>query len=277
MRDERRVALEAIATEVRACTRCRLHEGRTKAVPGEGEPDTEVVFVGEGPGFNEDREGRPFVGRAGGLLVRLLGTIGWRREDVFITNVVKCRPPDNRDPEPDEIAACAPYLRRQLEVLDPAVVVTLGRYSMATFLPGARIGRVHGTTTPADPDTGARDALVFAMYHPAAALRSPAVERDSLEDVAKVPGVLVRSRDLRATHEADRADAPIDAIPADAPIDADDGSSPPTEAAPVVATGPTDDAAAAAAASVDATDQAAHMAAGASDQTADEASQLTLF
>ena len=145
-RDERRAALEAIASEVRVCTRCRLHEGRTKAVPGEGDPDTEVVFVGEGPGFNEDREGRPFVGRAGGLLVQLLGSIGWQREDVFITNVVKCRPPDNRDPQPDEIAACAPYLRRQLEALDPAVVVTLGRYSMATFMPGARIGQVHGTT-----------------------------------------------------------------------------------------------------------------------------------
>ncbi len=271
-RDERRVALEAIATEVRACTRCRLHEGRTTAVPGEGEPDTEVVFVGEGPGFNEDREGRPFVGRAGGLLVRLLGTIGWRREDVFITNVVKCRPPDNRDPEPDEIAACAPYLRRQLEVLDPAVVVTLGRYSMATFMPGTRIGQVHGTTAPADPDTGARDALVFAMYHPAAALRSPAVERDSLEDVAKVPGVLLRSRDLRATHEADRADEPHAAARADALTDATDPDSPTTDAAPVIATGPTDDPAA-----VDANEPPARVAAGASGPTTDDASQLTLF
>ena len=158
-RDERRVALEAIASEVRACTRCRLHEGRGKAVPGEGSPDTEVVFVGEGPGFNEDREGRPFVGRAGGLLVQLLGSIGWQREDVFITNVVKCRPPDNRDPQPDEIAACAPYLRRQLEALDPAVVVTLGRYSMAAFMPDARIGQVHGTTAPIDPELGPSDGV----------------------------------------------------------------------------------------------------------------------
>ncbi len=102
--DGRDTALEAIAAEVRACTRCRLAAGRTRAVPGEGNPNTEVVFVGEGPGFNEDRQGRPFVGRAGDLLVRLLATIGWRREDVFITNIVKCRPPDNRDPEPDEIA-----------------------------------------------------------------------------------------------------------------------------------------------------------------------------
>ena len=133
---ERRAALEAIAAEVRVCTNCRLHETRTRAVPGEGDPETEVVFVGEGPGFNEDRQGRPFVGRAGDLLVKLLASIGWRREDVFITNVVKCRPPDNRDPQPDEIAACAPYLRRQLEVLDPAVVVTLGRFSMATLHAG---------------------------------------------------------------------------------------------------------------------------------------------
>lgn len=196
-RRERLEALEQIADEVRACTGCRLHEGRTLAVPGEGDPDTEVVFVGEGPGMNEDREGRPFVGRAGGLLVRLLGSIGWQRQDVFITNVVKCRPPDNRDPQPDEIAACAPYLRRQLEVLDPAVVVTLGRYSMGTFMPGARIGQVHGTTQPVDPETGARDALVLAMYHPAAALRAAAVERESFEDVARVPSVLVRARERR--------------------------------------------------------------------------------
>ncbi|MDP2350145.1 MAG: uracil-DNA glycosylase, partial [Chloroflexota bacterium] len=185
-RRERLAALEQIADEVRACTGCRLHEGRTRAVPGEGDPDTEVVFVGEGPGMNEDREGRPFVGRAGGLLVRLLGSIGWQRQDVFITNVVKCRPPDNRDPQPDEIAACAPHLRRQLEVLDPAVVVTHGRYSMGTVMPGARIGQVHGTTQPVDPETGARNALVFAMYHPAAALRAAAVERESFADVARV-------------------------------------------------------------------------------------------
>ncbi|HEX6868018.1 MAG TPA: uracil-DNA glycosylase, partial [Candidatus Limnocylindrales bacterium] len=176
---ERRTALEAIATEVRDCTRCRLHETRTKAVPGEGDPSTEVVFIGEGPGQNEDLEGRPFVGRAGGLLVNLLGHIGWTRDDVFITNIVKCRPPGNRDPEPDEVAACAPYLHRQLEVLDPAVIVTLGRHSMGRFMPGARISQAHGTTGPVDPSTGASDATVFAMYHPAAALRTPSIERES--------------------------------------------------------------------------------------------------
>jgi uracil-DNA glycosylase family 4 len=194
---ERRPALEAIAAEVRACTNCRLHETRTRAVPGEGDPETEVVFVGEGPGFNEDREGRPFIGRAGDLLVKLLASIGWRREDVFITNVVKCRPPDNRDPLPDEIAACAPYLRRQLEVLDPAVVVTLGRFSMATFMPGARISQAHGTVRPVDPATGAGSALVFAMYHPAAALRTPAIERESYADIAMVPSALIDARGRR--------------------------------------------------------------------------------
>lgn len=252
---ERRAALEQIAEEVRACTACRLHEGRTRGVPGEGAADTEVVFVGEGPGFNEDREGRPFVGRAGGLLVRLLGHIGWRREDVFITNVVKCRPPDNRDPQPDEIAACASYLRRQLEVLDPAVVVTLGRHSMATFMPGARIGQVHGTTAPADPATGARDALVFAMYHPAAALRTPAIEQDSFEDIAKVPAVLLRSRARRAGAEPIEGDEPAgDAARGDA--DAPDGT--PADA-------PRDDA------------QPIRPTVPAADPAVDDASQLTLF
>src|SRR5918992_5623782 len=175
--DERKKALDEIAAEVCVCTRCPLSAQRTKAVPGEGNPDTEVMFVGEGPGFNEDREGRPFVGRAGALLVKLLAAIGWRREEVFITNVVKCRPPDNRDPQPDEIAACEPFLRRQLEALDPALVVTLGRHSMGRFMPGARISQAHGTVRPADPATGAGDASVYAMYHPAAALRTPEIER----------------------------------------------------------------------------------------------------
>jgi uracil-DNA glycosylase family 4 len=204
---ERRAALEAIATEVRGCTRCKLAAGRTNAVPGEGSPDTEVVFVGEGPGFNEDRLGRPFVGRAGDLLVKLLRSIEWRREDVFITNVVKCRPPDNRDPEPEEVAACAPYLRRQLEILDPAVIVTLGRHSMGRFMPGARISQAHGTTAAVDPVTGAPDATVFAMYHPAAALRTPAIERESFDDIGLVPRAVLdaRARRAAARSASDRA------------------------------------------------------------------------
>jgi DNA polymerase len=210
--DKRQAALDAIATEVRACTRCRLAGTRTLAVPGEGSADTEVVFVGEGPGFNEDRQGRPFVGRAGELLNRLLGSIEWPRQDVFITNVVKCRPPDNRDPEPDEIAACAPFLHRQLEVLDPALVVTLGRHSMATFRPGVRISQVHGTTAPVDPATGARDATMLAMYHPAAALRTPEIERQSYQDIGGAPRALVEARARRG---APAAPAP----PAEAAVD----------------------------------------------------------
>ena len=211
----RQTALEGIAAEVRICTKCRLHETRTRAVPGEGDPETEVVFVGEGPGFNEDRGGRPFIGRAGDLLVKLLASIGWRREDVFITNVVKCRPPDNRDPQPDEIAACAPYLRRQLEVLDPAVIVTLGRFSMATFMPGARISQAHGTIRPVDPATGAGSAVVFAMYHPAAALRTPSIERESYADIANVPMTLLGSRRRRETATT------ATAIATDPPADTD--------------------------------------------------------
>jgi uracil-DNA glycosylase len=208
---ERRQVLDAIAAEVRVCTKCRLHETRTNAVPGEGDPETEVVFVGEGPGFNEDRGGRPFIGRAGDLLVKLLASIGWRREEVFITNIVKCRPPENRDPMPDEVAACAPYLHRQLETLDPAVVVTLGRHSMARFMPGARISQAHGTVRPVDPETGARDALVLAMYHPAAALRTPAIEVESYADMAGVPVALL---DARRRRESARApEAPVLAAP----------------------------------------------------------------
>jgi uracil-DNA glycosylase len=221
---ERRAALEAIATEVRTCTRCRLASGRTNAVPGEGSPDTEVILIGEAPGFNEDRLGRPFIGRAGDLLVKLLGSIGWRRDDVFITNVVKCRPPDNRDPEPDEVAACAPYLKRQLEILDPALIVTLGRHSMGRFMPGARISQAHGTTTAVEPASGARDATVFAMYHPAAALRGAEVERQTYEDIAHAPQVLLDSRGRRSSTSPpppsvadDRPEPAVEAVPELAP------------------------------------------------------------
>ncbi len=208
--EERRAALETIATEVRDCTRCRLAEGRTKAVPGEGSADTEVVFVGEGPGQNEDRQGRPFVGAAGTLLQELLGMIGWSRDDVFITNVVKCRPPNNRDPEPDEIAACQPYLRRQLEVLDPALLVTLGRFSLQTFMPGDRISRVHGTERPIDPSTGARAATGYALYHPAAALRQGSLKETMQRDMATVPEVLIRARAERASDDPAAAAAAPD-------------------------------------------------------------------
>jgi uracil-DNA glycosylase len=195
--DERRSALEAIASEVRVCDRCRLASGRTRAVPGEGHPDTEVVFVGEGPGQREDEQGRPFVGAAGTLLGELLGLVGWKRDEVFITNVVKCRPPGNRDPEPDEIEACRPYLRRQLEVLDPALVVTLGRFSLQSFMPGSRIGQAHGTERSVDPATGAHAARAYAMYHPAAALRQASLKVTMERDMAGIPDALLRARAAR--------------------------------------------------------------------------------
>ncbi len=204
--DERRAALDALATQIRGCTRCRLSDGRTNAVPGEGHPETEVVFVGEGPGQNEDLQGRPFVGAAGGLLEELLGVIGWARREVFITNVVKCRPPGNRDPEPDEMAACAPWLRRQLEILDPALVVTLGRISMGTFLPGSRISQAHGTMRPMDPATGARDALGYAMYHPAAAFRQGGLKETMKRDVLGIPDALLRARERRSAGGASAAE-----------------------------------------------------------------------
>jgi uracil-DNA glycosylase family 4 len=195
---ERQAALDAIGAEVEVCTRCRLHRTRTRAVPGEGTAATEVILVGEGPGFNEDRQGRPFVGQAGALLSELLGAIGWSRSEVFITNVVKCRPPENRDPEPDEIAACAPFLTRQLAALDPALVVTLGRFSMARFNAGARIGQVHGTFRPADPGSGAPRALTYAMYHPAAALHQASLKATLFKDMEGVPPALLEARRLRS-------------------------------------------------------------------------------
>ncbi len=195
--DDRQAALEVIAAEVRGCTRCRLSETRTNAVPGEGHPDTEVVFVGEGPGQNEDIQGRPFVGAAGRFLSELVRSVGWLRDEVFITNVVKCRPPGNRDPEPDAMAACAPYLKRQLTVLDPALVVTLGRFSLQTFMPDARIGAVHGTVRPIDPATGAAHAYAYAMYHPAAAFRQQALRETLQLDMTGIPAALQSARRSR--------------------------------------------------------------------------------
>jgi len=171
--------------DVRSCTRCRLCDGRIHAVPGEGSYSPQIVFVGEGPGAAEDRQGRPFVGRSGRFLDGMIEGIGLRREDVFITNVVKCRPPDNRDPRPDEIAACSDYLERQIELLAPRVVVTLGRYSMQRWFPGERITRIHGQVKEIAPGR-----VALAMYHPAAALRNPQWREAFAADMQKLPGLL---------------------------------------------------------------------------------------
>jgi len=188
--------LAAVASEVRGCTRCPLHRGRSQAVPGEGNPVSDVLLVGEGPGAREDATGRPFVGPAGQLLAELLRSIGWQREDVFIANVVKCRPPGNRDPEPAEIATCGGYLDRQEAALDPAVVVTLGRHSLQRYLPGARISAVHGTLRR----SGGR--FVFPMYHPAAALHQASLRETLFADIRGLPAALLTAREAL---EAERA------------------------------------------------------------------------
>jgi uracil-DNA glycosylase family 4 len=182
-------ALAAIAAEVRGCTRCPLHRGRTNAVPGEGNPLSDVLLVGEGPGAREDATGRPFVGPAGQLLNELLSSLGWVRQDVFIANVVKCRPPGNRDPEPDEVAACAGYLERQEAVLDPVVIVTLGRHSLQRYLPGARISTVHGRLRR----SGGR--FIFPMYHPAAALHQASLRETLFADIRGLPAALLAARE----------------------------------------------------------------------------------
>ena len=183
--EARRAALEEIAAEVRACTRCRLSQTRTNAVPGEGHPDTEVVFVGEGPGQTEDQQGRPFVGRAGQFLDQLLLSIGFPRESVYICNVLKCRPPANRDPEPDEVEACSPYLYRQVELIAPKVILAVGTFSAQTLLgsrgPISRLrGRVHRF----------RGIDLVPTYHPAALLRNPAWIRPVWEDLQLLRTVL---------------------------------------------------------------------------------------
>lgn len=182
--------LAQIAEEVRGCTRCTLAAHRTLAVPGEGNVFSDVLLVGEGPGAREDATGRPFVGPAGQLLDELLRSIGWERGDVFITNVVKCRPPGNRDPEAAEIGACAGYLDRQERALDPAVVVTLGRHSLRRYLPEARISAVHGQMR-----RSSSGLHVFPMYHPAAALHQASLRETLFGDMRGLPAALLAARD----------------------------------------------------------------------------------
>ena len=153
-------------------------------MPGYGSPIASILIIGEGPGFNEDQQGLPFVGRSGKLLDELLAEVPLSREDVFITNVVKCRPPGNRDPQPDEVAACRPYLERQMELLDPKVIVTLGRHSFLRFYPSGKISNDHGKILRWN------DRILFPLYHPAAGLRNPAVKRDLQEDVLRLPEAL---------------------------------------------------------------------------------------
>jgi len=177
---------------IRACTLCALSETRTNAVPGEGPLDAEIMLIGEAPGVNEDRQGRPFVGAAGQFLSELLAAAGLTREQVYICNVLKCRPPGNRDPLPGEIEACSEYLDLQLDMVDPLVVITLGRFSMAKWFPQQAISRIHGSVK----ESGGR--LIVPMYHPAAALHQGNLRQVLLDDFARVPAILQQARTLAA-------------------------------------------------------------------------------
>jgi uracil-DNA glycosylase len=183
--------LEAYATETAGCTRCRLAQGRTQVVFGSGNPHADLMFVGEAPGFHEDKQGVPFVGQAGKLLERLLAGVELRREDVYIANVLKCRPPGNRDPQPDEIEACEPHLFRQIDLIEPKVIATLGNFA-TKLLSGRPLGitRVHGQEQALT--IAGRSVILFPIYHPAAALYTPAMLKVLESDFARLPEILGR-------------------------------------------------------------------------------------
>jgi uracil-DNA glycosylase family 4 len=181
-------SLEELADQIRVCTNCSLCEGRTQAVPGDGPATARVFFIGEGPGYYEDKSGLPFVGAAGKFLDELLGLAGLRRSDVFITNVVKCRPPNNRDPQDDEIRACGRWLDGQLDAVSPPVVVTLGRHSMNRYLPGESISRVHGQPRAVG------GMVVVPMFHPAAALHQQRYRALIEEDFRRLPALIAEAK-----------------------------------------------------------------------------------
>ncbi len=183
--------LTILYDQVRACTKCDLSKGRTNAVPGEGPENAAILFIGEAPGFHEDRQGRPFVGPAGKYLDELLGLIGMKREEVYICNVVKCRPPQNRDPQPEEMDACRAYLDKQIELIQPKVIITISRFALARWFPNTKISAIHGTAKR----IGA--FVVLPMYHPAAALHQPSLKRVLEEDFKRVPRILKEMASLK--------------------------------------------------------------------------------
>ena len=187
MSDEQK--LEKLAKQIVVCTKCELHRSRKNAVPGEGPTHAEIMFIGEGPGAREDEQGRPFVGASGKFLDQLLEQAGVTRADVWITNVVKCRPPGNRDPLPDEIEICTSnYLQHQIKIVNPSIIVTLGRHSMGLFFKGAKITQIHGQMRKVD------DRFVIAMYHPAAALHQVSLRQVIMDDFANLPALLKEAR-----------------------------------------------------------------------------------
>ncbi|MGI6278223.1 MAG: uracil-DNA glycosylase [Patescibacteria group bacterium] len=190
MVENKKEALDKVAQMVEECQRCPLYKTANKSVPGQGNPEAQVFFIGEAPGFNEDQTGIPFCGRAGKLLDQLLELAGLSREEVFIANMLRHRPPNNRDPEKEEIAACRPFLYRQIEVIDPKIIVTLGRFSMEKFLPGSMISQVHGQ--PRFADYGNKEYIVYPMYHPAASLRNGKIKALEEEDFVNLGKFLLK-------------------------------------------------------------------------------------
>jgi uracil-DNA glycosylase family 4 len=212
----RALALSAFGEQVAVCTRCRLSQGRTQVVFGVGSPDADLMFVGEAPGFHEDQQGIPFVGQAGQLLTKLLAGIGLARDDVYIANVLKCRPPGNRDPAPDEIEACESHLFRQIELIRPRVVATLGNFA-TKLLSGKQTGitRVHGQEQ--ERTLGGHRVLLYPLYHPAAALYTPAMLRVLEEDFRRLPALLAKDIDEPGALDFDFIPAPQPAVVAAEP------------------------------------------------------------
>ena len=195
--------LAQVAKEVSVCQKCALYHSRKKAVPGEGPANAEIMFIGEGPGFHENEQGRPFVGAAGQFLDELLAQAGLKRPEVWIGNVVKCRPPGNRDPLPEELTACNEYLERQIAAINPKIIITLGRYSMSKFMPGVKISSVHGQMRRVG------DRFVIAMFHPAAALHQVALKPTILKDFCQLPKLLEQARAaLKRSAPAQAAEEP---------------------------------------------------------------------
>ncbi|MCL0058049.1 uracil-DNA glycosylase [Dehalococcoidales bacterium] len=183
-------ALKELYQEIALCQECEIAKYRTKVVPGEGAEDADILFIGEAPGWHEDQQGRPFVGQAGKYLDELLASINLKREQVYIANVIKCRPQGNRDPLPVEINNCRKWLERQIELIRPKMIVTLGRYSMAMFFPGKSISKIHGTAHKRD------NVIYYAMYHPAAALHQQSLRRIIEEDMLKIPSLLAQAESM---------------------------------------------------------------------------------
>jgi uracil-DNA glycosylase family 4 len=183
-------ALSELYKEIALCQQCEIAKYRTKVVPGEGAEDADIMFIGEAPGWHEDQQGRPFVGPAGLYLDQLLASINLKREQVYIANVIKCRPQGNRDPLPIEIHNCRKWLERQIELIHPKMIVTLGRYSMAMFFPDKSISKIHGTAQKQD------NVIYYAMYHPAAALHQQSLRRTIEEDMLKIPSLLAQAETI---------------------------------------------------------------------------------